>query len=361
MSQNDLQEDETIRNSKNINKNWWRWFWATIITLFIIYISLISTASNKIIDLSKEDKTALSISLIKKFHDKFPQFQDILANIPNSSKKDIKESIDKNIEKAYAPVYDKINNFSNFHYSVTGEYEEIYTVLFGEIDTILKEKIFEPANFSKNLNDGLKNINDTTKSILDDYYDDIKNKLKNKMVISEEEVDFLLNDILKFTQEDMIQRFQNGLALSFKSFGLAGGAAAGVITKIISKKVATALSKKIATKAAIKTGSKLSGAAVGAAVGGEGGLLCGPGAWLCSPVGAVVGGIVGWFATDKIVVEVDQYYNEDDFKKELKIMIDKEKESTKQTIYKIYLNSINNLSKENINKIKNTKVIHLMK
>jgi gas vesicle protein len=317
------------------------------------YARSLLTASNKIADLSKEEKTAISQDLVKEFKNKFPQFQNILTTLPSSSKEDIKESIDKNIEKTYAPVYNQIDNFSEFHYSVTGEYEEIFTVLFGEIDNILKEQIFEPSNFSDNLNNGLKNINDDTKSVLNEYYDDIKSTVENEMDISEEETDFLLKDILKFTQEDMQQRFQNGLTLTFRGFGLAGGAAAGVMTKAISAKVATALTKKIATKVAIKTGAKVTGASSG--------LLCGPAAWLCSPAGAVVGGIVGWFATDKIVVELDQYYNEDEFKQELRDMIDQEKENTKQTMYKIYLESLDKLATENTNKLKNTKVIDLIK
>lgn len=179
--------------------------------------------------------------------------------------------------------------------------------------------------------------------------------MKSQMNINNDETEFLLEKILKFSQNDMISRFQNNLGEAFRGFGLVGDGAAGAITKAISASIAKMISKKIATKAAIKGGSKLAGAGVGALAGGESGLLCGPGAWLCSPVGAVVGGVVGWFTTDKIVVEVDQYMNEEEFKEELSKMKTKQKEQTKQTMYKIYQTSLDKLSSENSNKIEEIK------
>ena len=354
-----LEEKESI----NKRKNWWKWFWITIIILIIVYIGLNIVASKKLDNLSK-NRTDAFTELMGKVQDKFPQLKQIFATMPEESKKSIKNSIDKNIDRAYVPVYKQIDNFSGFHYSVTGEYTELFMVLTGKIDKTIKEKIFNQANFDNALKNSLNTIHSDTNAVLKNYFHKISKDIQNTLEINEDETEFFMNKIIKFTENDMIHRFDNSLSLTFKGFGLAGGATAGVMTKIISKKMATAMAKKIATKAAIKGGTKIAGAAVGATTGAESGLFCGPGAWLCSPVGAIVGGTIGWFSTDKAAVEIDKYYNENEFKVDLKKMIDKQKQQTKQTLYKIYSISLNKLKKENqlsIEKIKSKKIIDMMK
>jgi hypothetical protein len=365
-NQNLQQQDSQQQDSaEEKSKKWWKWFWITIIILAIVYIGLQVLATNKISNLSLKDRKAVTAELISDFQKEYPQLINIISQLPDEYKEKMKKSINDNVDKAYSNVYDHIDDFADFHYSVTGEYTEIATELFGDINNILMKKVFKPANFEENLNNALSNINSETNDILKDYYSQMKEKIKDQLNISDDETDFLLNDILKLSQENMKARFHNSLYNSFRAFGLGGGAvAAAVVTKAVSKKIASVLVKKIAVKAATKAGAKVGGAAAGAVAGGESGLLCGPGAWLCSPVGAVVGGVIGWFATDKIVVEVDKYFNKDEFKQELRKLIDQQKEATKQTLYKIYLGSFDKMNKENIEKfeeIKNKPVKDIIK
>jgi outer membrane lipoprotein SlyB len=364
-NQNLQQQDSQQQDSaEEKSKKWWKWFWITIIILAIVYIGLQVLATNKISNLSLKDRKAVTAELISDFQKKYPQLINIISQLPDEYKEKMKKSINDNVDKAYSNVYDHIDDFADFHYSVTGEYTEIATELFGDINNILMKKVFEPADFENNLNKALSNINSETNNILKDYYSKIKDKIKSKLNINENEANFLLNDILKLSQENMKARFHNSLYNSFRAFGIGGGAAAAVVTKVVSKKIASVLAKKIAVKAATKAGAKVGGAAAGAAAGAGEGLLCGPGAWLCSPAGAVVGGIVGWFATDKIVVEVDKYFNKDEFKQELRKLIDQQKEATKQTLYKIYLGSfdeMNKVNKEKFEEIKNKSVKDIIK
>jgi gas vesicle protein len=85
---------------------------------------------------------------------------------------------------------------------------------------------------------------------------------------------------------------------------------------------------------------------------------------LCSSVGGVIGGVVGWFATDKIVVEADQYLHEDKFKEDLKKMIDSEKNATKNTLNRIYLSSLQKIEENSIKQfeeIKNKPIKEIVK
>ena len=353
-------QKSSLEKKEFTDKNFWKWFWITIVALIVVYIGLYIVALKKINNSSKNREDVIT-KLINKAQNKFPQLTQIVSTIPKELKQSIKDSIDKNIDKAYEPAYKQIDNFSGFHYSVTGEYTELFMALSGKIDKTIKEKIFNPANFDDNLKNSLNMINADTNNALKDYFNKISNEIQNTLKIDEDEKEIFMNQVIKFTENDMINRFSNTLSLTFKGFGLAGGAIAGAMTKIISKKIATAITKKIITKAAIKAGTKMAEMGAGTATGAEAGLICGPGASLCSPIGAMIGAVAAWFATDKVTVEVDKYLHEDEFKANLKKMIDRQKEQTKQTLYKIYSISLNNLAKENLKKIKNEKIIDIIR
>ncbi len=340
--------------------NWWKFFWGTIIGLLLFYITLNITASKKLSEMSKEEKANEIEYLVKTFKQKFPEFSKLQQNLTAQSIKAIKDYIDEEVDKAYEPIYQQIDNFTNFHFSVTGEYTELFTIVFGDVNNILQKQIFEPAKFNKNLNKAFQNINTETLAILKEQLSKMQNEVRDKMNLNDDEVNYLFKNILKFTQTDMLERFYNIKNNIFRGFGLGSGAVAGsIVAKMISKNIAKVIAKKIVTKLAIKFGAKLASAGAGAAAGAESGLLCGPGAWLCSPVGAVVGGVIGWFASDKIIIEIDKYYNADDFKKDLKNLIDKSKQQTKQTLYKIYTKSLEELSNQNKQKFKNIKTVKI--
>jgi len=343
---NDNNEQEVKSN------NWWKWFWATIIILMIAYIGLNITASQKLNEMPKKQRQAKLETIFKKFKQKFPEFVKLQQNLTKEAIENIKEVINKKIDAAYEPVYNQIDNFTDFHFSITGEYTELFTLVFGDVSNILQKHIFKPANFDKNLNEAFNDINNQTLSIIKSQLDKMKDKVKDEMDLNNDEVDYLFTNILQLTKEELTNRFNNIKNYMFKGFGLGSGVVAGaMVTKIVSKNIAKVIAKKIA----IKAGAKVVTAGAGAVSGAESGLVCGPEAWLCSPVGAVVGGIVGWFASDKIVVEIDKYYNADDFKKDLKNLINQAKNQTKQTLYKVYTNSLIQLSNQNIKSIEKIK------
>ena len=343
-------------NEKKVNNNWWKWFWATIIILMIAYIGLNITASQKLNEMPKKQRQAKLETIFKKFKQKFPEFVKLQQNLTKEAIENIKEVINKKIDAAYEPVYNQIDNFTDFHFSITGEYTELFTLVFGDVSNILQKHIFKPANFNKNLNEAFNDINKQTLSIIKNQLDKMKDKVKDKMDLNDDEVNYLFTNILQLTKVELTNRFNNIKNYMFKGFGLGSGAFAGaIIAKMVSKNIAKVIAKKIATKLAIKAGTKVAAAGAGAAAGAESGFLCGPGAWLCSPIGAVVGGIVGWFASDKIIVEVDKYYNANDFKKDLKNLINQAKNQTKQTLYKVYTNSLIQLSNQNIKSIEKIK------
>ena len=341
---------------KEKSTRYWKYFWGTIIILAIVCIIANVTVEKKFSELNRVDREARLSIIINQFQSQYPQYMKMTTELNVLAIKKIQEKINISIDKAYEPLYSQIKNFSEFHFSVTGEYTELLTALSGKIDNFLKEQLFEPVNFDELLDNELENINKETLKIIKTEFKEMKNKIQNDMNLEDEEITFLLEEILKISQDDMKYRMKNYVNNSFKGLGLGVGTGTGIIiTKIISKKIATIISKKIATKVVIKGGTKIASVTAGAVVGATEGLLCGPAAWLCSPTGAIIGGTIGWFASDKIVIEIDKYYNKDTFQQEIRNLIDKQKQTTKSTLIKIYTNSMNKITTENRNSLNNIK------
>jgi len=339
-------------------KSWWRWFWGTIISLFVLYAAALyleNYGSNNY-DIKTEDgrknyskKMFLSLKKIS------PELEKYISNLSQQSKVDIKKRIHQEISVAYAPLYSQgIQNFSEFHYSVSGEYIELYNASKDgarkylkmqkeeNFDALVYEMLFESTKFNKHLKNAYTNVNNFAMNEIIKNVGKLHSKVQKDLNITKEQTLFLVEELLKIGQEDMEARFQKELSIGVHAGGLGSGA---VIGAMASKQIAKMFAKKMATKAAIKTSSKLAGAAVGATTGGVEGLVCGPGAPICSSVGAVIGGIVGWFATDKIIVQADHYFNGDEFEKELKTMIEKQQQRTEEQLYKLYTNSIDAVNK----------------
>jgi hypothetical protein len=346
------------------NSSWWKWFWITIFILLLVYIVTVFMASNKKLELknSRENHLQEMITTLRKIS---PDLEKYIVNMSDVSKKRIEERIDKDVTKAYESVYTKgIDNFSDFHYSVKGEYIELFAQAEDgsrsylkleekdKFDKLVYEMLFKSTGFDANLKKAYKDINSFALSEMSKNIENLHKKVQNDLNVSDDEADLLIEQIFKSSVSDMKERFSDTFSKSFRATGVGGGAITGVL---VSKQIAKVFAKKLATKLAVKGGSKVAGSVAGAAAGGETGLLCGPAAVFCSPVGAVIGGVVGWFATDAIVATVDEYYNADDFKNELRGIIKAQEMKTKKQLYSVYTMSINEINAENKKKLEEFK------
>jgi len=345
---------------KTNSKTWWKWFWVTIIVLLVAYLATFYVATNTDIN-TKEGRANYLIQMQKTLKEISPELEKYIANLSETSKEQIKEKIDEEVAKAYQPVYDKgIDNFTDFHYSVKGEYIELFDSAADgsrnylkmdkkdNFDKLVYEMLFKSVNFDTRLKEAYKNINSFALSEIDKNIDSIHKKVQSDLNVSDAQADLLIEQMFQMGVSDMKERFSNKLGNSFRATGVGGGAIAGAL---VSKQIAKMFTKKIATKLAVKGGSKVAGSVAGAAAGGESGLLCGPGAFLCSPVGAVIGGVVGWFATDGVVAAIDEHYNANDFKDELTSIVKKQQIQTQNQLYSIYTKTINDISIQDKNRL----------
>ena len=357
-------KEEDLIQAQIKAKNWWRWFWATILFLFVLYAGALYLGeygeTNYDINTTKgrENYSKKMLSLMKNIT---PGLIKDISNLSKESKEKIKNQIQKEVAKAYAPVLDKgIKNFSDFHYSVWGEYTELYykggdkakellvDQKYNEFEKMIYEKLFASTGFDANLKNAYTNVNTFALNEIRSTIAKIHTKVQNDLNTTNEQTNFLIEEMFKISIKDMEERFKDDISIEMHASGLGGGA---VIGAMASKQIAKVFAKKIATKVAIKGGSKLAGTAAGAALGASEGLLCGPGAVLCSPVGAFVGGVIGWFATDAGIMIIDENNNRDDFEKELKTMIKQQQAKTQEQLYKVYTNSIDTFNKANQEKL----------
>jgi len=259
--------------------------------------------------------------------------ENLQKNIDN-----IKKSTDSQIDQAFEPVYNNIDAFLDFHYSVIGEYTELGAAATGKIAETIKKKLFGSA-FDSYLTKAQNSINSA-------YLDNLQAHIKQINIKATKGIDKKLNaKILQDLNADIAQRFT---LQEIKVGALVGTVAAIKIISIISAKIAVKASSKIAVKTAAKSTAKVASAGSAAAAG----TICGPFMWICSPVAATV----AWFGTDALIVTGDEYLHREAFKKEIITMIDKQKATLKQNIKERYTQKFHDDTMQIQAKYKNTKI-----
>lgn len=217
------------------------------------------------------------------------------------------------LDAAYAPAYGAIPIYSNYHYSVWGEYAELSTAALGNIGGKLKELLFD------GLDSRLRGVSQN----LDQSFDTL---FETEVQASVSEADTsIFGPLTKRSVEDAMSRMTVTVPVSTVT-AIGSAAAIKTATSVMAKKIAT----KLAVKAAAKSGGKWAAAVSGA---GSGAALCswsGPGAGFC----AAAGGVGAWLVADYGIVKVDEYWNREEFEADLRGMIDERKAADKAALTK---------------------------
>ena len=266
------------------------------------------------------------------------QAVQFLKETLSEKNENISQVIDEQVDDAFSPVYDNIDTFLDFHYSVVGDYSELIASATGEIATEIKDKLFG-SNFQTYLDQSQDNINNEYIKNLKEYLGEVDEKAIKG-------VDKDLNlDILTHLSNDISQRF----TVQYVKMGVvSGGAMSLKVINIVSAKVAAKAGSKLAVKVATKTALKSTAAGTAAAAGAA----CGPFVWICSPIAATA----AWFGTDAIVVSGDEYFNRDDFKNEIVSLLDSQKEALSVKLKNTYSEKLVHDSVVIQNKYENTPI-----
>ncbi|RBQ32613.1 hypothetical protein CRU92_02555 [Arcobacter sp. FW59] len=323
-----------------------KYFWNTIIILIFFSVILISIALIKQ-EINQEkniSKTPITEKLQEVLTDTLKQniekyHNDILQNL-EMTKQDIDKIITENIDKTFDElINNNVDKYLDFHYSVVGEYTELFAFTFGDMNKVINEKLLGK--------DFDKTINKLSQEIVNNSYLKIQRHLQDIEFIATKNVDLELN---KSSLENLKLNIKENLETNLLDMK------ATILTTAIATKLAISISSKISAKLALKSAGKTATKLAASTTAASGGITCGIAAPLCG----IAFGTIAWFGTDAIVISADEYLNKDDFKQEIISSLNEVKLELKEQ-YKPLFTELEKISQNYQEKIKETKILEKRK
>ncbi len=284
-----------------------RFFWATVFLLAVAMLALTVAGSIQTTQPPRPQSVEIEPTTLER----------ILTDTAISAQKAVAPDIDAYLDDVYAPAYAAIPAYAEFHYSVLGEYVELTEAVSGQMSDALYERLF----------DGFEQRLATTAVVLDNRYAEEYQSILHEQISGQMLPDgtpLPLGEITDAVLQDALSRAQTTLPLASVAVGISGSSS----LKLASATMAEKLAAKVAAKASAKGLAKGGGVMAGA---GGGALLCfwsGPGAAVCG----VVGGAAAWFLTDAVVVNIDEYFNREEFEAELREILNEDRAEKRELL-----------------------------
>lgn len=278
------------------------YFWATIFGLLGITATLVVTALLRPLP-GPEASAPTGPAPISITQEHLTRVEEMARQAGRDA---VAASLDDALDRMFDPVHAKIPDYTDFHYSVWGQYTELLsaaaetTGIEQEIGSLMRNRLFD--GFETRHSRQMEHLRTAYQVAVAGIFEKEGERLAD-------ETGSALPHPMQLAMADAQRRMIATLPAAATS-SMAATAAAGAIVKPIAS--------KIVASTAVKAGAKGVGLATGiggaAAAGAAGGSFLGP-----------VGAIVGWLAVDYAVVKLDEYFNRDDFEAELRAAIDTEK------------------------------------
>lgn len=232
-------------------------------------------------------------------------------------------AIEERIDTAFAPVYERIPAFLDWHYSIIGQYTELGQAALGTLEEAIESRLFAELQ---------ERIGTATEAVAGVMHEEVRTEIENWVRRESQLVPAGLTTtyerMLEVTVADTVERFTVS-AIPSAVVAVGAGAGSTVAVAVLAK----ALAKKIMASAALKTVGKVGGGIGGRLGGAAGGAAIGS---VLGPFGAVVGGVAGgvaaWLAVDGAVVNIDERLHRDDLERELIELVDEQKARVKSAI-----------------------------
>jgi len=239
-------------------------------------------------------------------------FRKALEAAPDAVLDQVLPNLDPLLDRAFQPVYDSIEGYTDFHYSIRGEYTELFAAGWGKLENDLEERLFA------GLSDRLNSVSFEMDANFLETYEKV---LGEKISMATGSVD--LGDATRQATQGAFQRVTVTAPVAAATT-VAGAASIKVISKSVAKKIVAKVAVKTAGKGVFKGGSLLTGAGTGAA-------LCAP-AGPVAVVCGIVGGVATWLVVDGVVINLDEKFNGEEFEQGLRNAIDDEKKRIRSII-----------------------------
>ncbi|MBW0157608.1 hypothetical protein [Sedimentimonas flavescens] len=282
-----------------------RWFWGTIALLFMVTLvaKLLASWHAGRNDVEGADEGSPGGQSETK-----TTYVERAFTVAEEKAEGARREIGPLLDKAYAPVYRGIPAYMDYHYSLKGEWLELGSAALGEIGVGLDSYLFS----------GLETRLTALAVELDRDFDERYSIALDEALAKVPGGRAAMGSVVTRAIDDAKSRME-------KTAGVfAAGALGGVSFKALTKGFAKNLGTKLAAKVAAKTGTKWVTVASGAGIGAGACSWAGPGAAGC----AVVGAVITWVGVDLALVKLDEYVTRDEFERDLRELIDNQKEET---------------------------------
>jgi hypothetical protein len=249
------------------------------------------------------------------------------AKIDSLHKVDISlAQLDGQIDRAFDRMETNVDGFLDWYYSLVGEYARIASMMTGALEDYTAKKLtdyLQQGDAFKEVQAALNHALETHDIAQHDYLHDAQKIMaQNRIDPAGSPVQVVQSIPLKDILNPPIH--QDIISLQHK---LGGAAISGILTAVVVKKIiaklvaknvlklaAKALTKVVISKTAGTAGGAGTGALAGAAIGSAVPVL---GTATGAVIGAIIGGIVIGVSVDKMLIELEEAINREEFKSEI--------------------------------------------
>ena len=232
-------------------------------------------------------------------------------------------AIEKQIDRAFAPAYEQIPAFLDWHYSIVGQYTELGQAALGALEEAIESRLF--ADLQERIGTATESVG---RVMQEEMRTEIENWLRRESQTVPPGLATTYERMLEVTVANTVERFTvSAVPSAVVAVGAGAGStvAVAVVAKAVAKKVMATMGLKTVGKTVGGFWSRLGGVVGGATIG-----------TVLGPFGAVVGGVAGgaaaWLALDGAVVNIDERLHREDLERELIELVDEQKARVKSAM-----------------------------
>ena len=271
------------------------------------------------------------------------KLQNLEETILQEAVYDANERIKIAIDRAHDKMAENADLFLDWYYSLPAEYGRLVTTISGKADDYLTEKLtqyLQTGNPGKQLNEAVEALRVKNRKRFERFRAEVSK------ILEENRVDLGAYDRVIESQKSSlnqilfeVDRLEDKIDFETRSMISGGGGTVGFAAgAMITKKVTAKITGKSAFKAAVKAIGKLAGKkAAGAAAGGVIGAAAGSvfpifGTAAGAAVGGTLGALIVGVSIDKLILELEETVNREEFKNEIIDAINENRKSMKEQI-----------------------------
>lgn len=287
-----------------------------------------------------------------------PLLEEQLTQQKLRALEEIQPKLNREIDLAFAEALARVPEFTDWYYTLGGEYTRYAKALTGNMSEFLEEqleeRVFQSAGLEEQIDASLASADGALLHHLESGVTQVAELLRefaSDSAIEEDpdrgalrvensvDVSSVLEEAMAVTSEDIAQEVVAGVAAVGVGTAVTKGVGAAITKQVAAKVMGTQGMKAagaLLAKLAVKLAAKGAGAGSAGAAGAAAGTLCGPGAVVCSPVLGAGAAVATWLLVDKAFVEFDEVLHRDTLEQDIRDAITQQRDDFKEQMMLTY-------------------------